>query len=179
MSGRDVMCAICITMVLVMLFGNKKVKVFPILWQQIKVFQNDKSKKISAWDLICFLGMPIALGAILTFGLDCLIDKELATVLTTVFSFVFTILFGFAAILVSKLNSTNGIEKRVVRETFVSLMTCTLFALISAIISICIITVDNRMAEKILSFGLLCISLMMIMLLLLVVKRTFTVYCEG
>lgn len=44
-----------------------------------------------------------SLAIILTIGFRCIIDDDLASVLTTVFAFVFTVLFGFAAILVGKI----------------------------------------------------------------------------
>ena len=73
--------------------------------------------------MFVFIFFPIVLSVIITFGFGSIIDDTLAGVLTTVFAFVFTVLFGFAAILVGKLDCDNEIEKQVVGETFVSIMT--------------------------------------------------------
>lgn len=179
MSGRIALGITCAVIAIVMVLCNKKVGVYRILGQQFRVFTNNKNNKFSLWDLTCFIVMPLVIGAILAFGLNCVINNELAAVFTTVFSFVFTILFGFVAILVSKLDSASGIVKRVIKETFVSLMTCTLLALVATILSIGILLVQNIVVVKILSFGVLSLSFIMIMLILMCSKRTYIIYCEN
>ena len=83
---------------------------------------------------------------IITIGFESPVDKNLAGVLTTVFAFVFTVLFGFAAILVGKMDGSNGIEKRVVGETFVSIVTSTILSLIAAVLYIVIIKIECETA---------------------------------
>ena len=109
MPNKIVLISIAIVIVCAMLFGNKKVRVLPVLIKQLQVFKNAKTNKISVWDIICFIFFPIALAVLIAFGFECVIDDDLAGVLTTVFAFVFTVLFGFAAILVGKLDSNNEI----------------------------------------------------------------------
>lgn len=99
MYGKAVLVIATTVIILLMLFGNAKVRVFSVLVNQIKVFKNAKTEKLSWWDIVCFIIMPICLAIILTIGFRCIIDDDLASVLTTVFAFVFTVLFGFAAIL--------------------------------------------------------------------------------
>ena len=97
MYGKAVLVIATTVIILLMLFGNAKVRVFSVLVNQIKVFKNAKTEKLSWWDIVCFIIMPICLAIILTIGFRCIIDDDLASVLTTVFAFVFTVLFGFAA----------------------------------------------------------------------------------
>ena len=111
MYGKAVLVIATTVIILLMLFGNAKVRVFSVLVNQIKVFKNAKTEKLSWWDIVCFIIMPICLAIILTIGFRCIIDDDLASVLTTVFAFVFTVLFGFAAILVGKMESNNDIER--------------------------------------------------------------------
>ena len=116
---------------------------------------------------------------IITLGIGCIIDDALAGVLTTVFAFVFTVLFGFAAILVGKLDSNNEIEKQVVGETFVSIMTSNILSLVAAILSIMVVITNNNVVSMILSICIYSFSFMIIMLLLMISKRTFIIYCNN
>ena len=100
MPNKIVLIVIAVLIVCAMLFGNKKVRVLPVLMKQLQVFKNAKTNKISIWDIICFVILPIALAVLIAIGFGCVIDNSLAGVLTTVFAFVFTVLFGFSAILV-------------------------------------------------------------------------------
>lgn len=179
MPNKIVLIITAVVIVCVMLFGNKKVRVFPVLMKQLQVFKNAKTDKISIWDIICFAVMPIVLAVVVALGFGCKIDNTLAEVLTTVFAFVFTVLFGFAAILVGKLDSNNEIEKQVVGETFISIMTSNILSLIVAVLSIVIIVTNNEIASLVLSICIYSLSFMIIMLLLMISKRTFIIYCSN
>ena len=176
MPFRTILIVIAVVIVLTMLFGNKKVRVFQVLKNQIKVFKNAKKNKTSIWDIICFVIFPIVLAVILVIGLDYEINETLAGVLTTVFAFVFTVLFGFAAIIVGKLDSKNELEKKVVEETFISIMSATVLSLISVICSIIVVKIETGWAVSLVSAIVYSVSIMTIMLLLLVAKRTFIIY---
>ena len=136
MPSKIILIVMAMVIVCMMLFGNKKVRILSVLIKQLQVFKNAKTDKISVWDIVCFIFFPIVLSVIITFGFGSIIDDTLAGVLTTVFAFVFTVLFGFAAILVGKLDCDNEIEKQVVGETFVSIMTSNILSLIAYILSI-------------------------------------------
>ena len=162
-----------------MLFGNKKVRVFQVLLKQLLVFRNAKTGKMSIWDILCFVCFPIVLALLITIGYGCIIDNKLAGVLTTVFAFVFTVLFGFAAVLVGKLDSKNEIEKQVVGETFVSIMTSNILSLVSAILSVASFITNREITVLILSILIYSFTFMIIMLLLMISKRTFIIYCSN
>lgn len=178
MMNRMIFLIIIILFILMMFF-NKKVCLTQLFIKQIKVFRNDRAKKISIWDLMCFIVFPIIISALITFGLSYRINVGLAETLTTVFSLVFTILFGFAAVIVEKSMSDNPKKKRVVGETFVSIVTSTVLSLFAAIISILLTTIKTILTISILSFVLLDLSFTIMMLLLMITKRTFVIYCEG
>lgn len=179
MPNKIVLIVIAVLIIGAMLFGNKKVRVLPVLMKQLQVFKNAKTDKTSIWDIICFIILPIALAALIAIGFGCVVDDNLAGVLTTVFAFVFTVLFGFAAILVGKLDSNNEIEKQVVGETFVSIMSSNILLLIAAIVSIVIIITNNETSRLVLSIIIYSFSFMIIMLLLMISKRTFIIYCSN
>lgn len=71
------------------------------------------------------------LSLIVALVFDVAITTEVASAFTTIFSIIFTILFGFATILVGRISSTNVIEKQIVSETFVSIISASLLALIA------------------------------------------------
>ena len=179
MPSKIILIVMAMVIVCMMLFGNKKVRILSVLIKQLQVFKNAKTDKISIWDIVCFIFFPIVLSVIITFGVGSIIDDTLAGVLTTVFAFVFTVLFGFAAILVGKLDCDNEIEKQVVGETFVSIMTSNILSLIASILSIAIIITGDEKAKLILTICVYSFSFMIIMLLLMISKRTFIIYCEN
>ena len=179
MPSKIILIVMAMVIVCMMLFGNKKVRILSVLLKQLQVFKNAKTDKISVWDIVCFIFFPIVLSVIITFGFGSIIDDTLAGVLTTVFAFVFTVLFGFAAILVGKLDCDNEIEKQVVGETFVSIMTSNILSLIASILSIAIIIPGDEKAKLILTICVYSFSFIIIMLLLMISKRTFIIYCEN
>lgn len=81
--------------------------------------------------------------------------------------------------MVGKLDCNNQIEKQVVGETFVSIMTSNILSLIASILSIAIIITDGDKVNLILSICVYSFSFMIIMLLLMISKRTFIIYCEN
>lgn len=167
--------AILIIIIVIML-SNRKVRVFPELVKQFKVFKNADTNKISIYDLLSFFVMPIILAGIIVIGYGCKIDNAIAEVLTTVFTFVFTILFGYATLLVGKLDSDNSIEKQVVGETFITIMTSNILSLLTVIISIVIINNHDNFIGLFLSICAYSFSFIIVMLLLMILKRTFIIY---
>lgn len=87
MQNRDWISVVCV-LLCCMLFGNRKVRLWALIKEQIKVFRNDRKKRISPWDCICFLLLPMVISLILVFKLNCTISIGLAELLTTVFSIV-------------------------------------------------------------------------------------------
>lgn len=179
MLRKSVLIVIALIIIFLMLFGNKKVRVFPVLIKQLQVFTNAKTEKISLWDILCFIIMPIVLAISIAIGFECIVNDVLAGVLTTVFALVFTVLFGFAAILVGKINSNNAIEKQVVGETFISIMSSNILSLMATVLSIVIIITTNEIVIVVLSIFIYSFSFMIIMMLLMISKRTFIIYCNN
>jgi len=166
-------------LIVTMLVFNKKVSLVRVFNKQLQVFKNARTGKISLWDITCFIIIPIIISLLIVFGLPYQIDIKLAEILTTVFSLVFTILFGFAAVIVERSESDNFKKKRVIGETFVSIVASTVLSLFAAIISILLIKIENNIAVSILSVILFTISFHIVMLLLMITKRTFVIYCED
>lgn len=164
---------------LIMLLGNKKVRILSVLQKQFMIFKNAKTGRFSPWDFCCFVVFPIILAMILGYRLKVVIDEQLAQLLTTVFSLVFTVLFGFAAIIVGKIESPNGLEKQVASETFISVISATWLSLVAAILSILIMQIQNMVIVRMFSVCVYAISFITVMLLLMVTKRTYKIYCKS
>lgn len=179
MQNKNIWIFIVIALVAVMLIGNRKVRLGAVLKEQLYVFRNAKNNNISVYDCCCFLVFPWVVSGICVCKLDFVVKKELAELLTTVFSIVFTVLFGFAAVMVGKIDSENKKEKQVAEETFVSIVSATLMSLISAVISIFLTEIQSEIAVKVMSIGLIGSSLIVVMLLLLITKRTFLLYIDN
>lgn len=107
MMNRTIIILSIIALFTIMIFFNKKVNLVHLFVRQIQVFKNARTNKLSLWDLICFIISPIIISVLIVFGLQYQIDASLAETLTTVFSLVFTILFGFAAVIVERSESDN------------------------------------------------------------------------
>lgn len=179
MNDKIIWYIAVIAILFIMIFCNRKVRLFALIKEQFLVFKNDKKKKISVWDLICFFGFPIAVSCILVFALKFIIQDNLANLLTTVFSVIFTVLFGFAAIMVSKIDSQNKTEKQVAEETFVSIVSSTILSLITAILSIIITQIESTIGLQIVSVAIITLSLIIVMLILMITKRTFFLYVKN
>ena len=134
-----------IVILICMLFLNPKVNIIKILIKQLSVFKNAKNEKISVWDLVCFIVAPIVLAILLVFILGYDISNSVASVLTTVYAFVFTVL-----------------------------------SLINAIASIILLNIneDSECVRNLVSAIIYSISFITIMLLLMITKRTFIIYCD-
>ena len=165
------------TLFLIMIFFvNRKVRLFAIVNEQIQVFKNAKKKKLSLWDILCFCVFPLIVAIIFVYKLNFIVDDDLANLLTTVYSVIFTVLFGFATIMISKIDSQNKLEKQVAEETFVSIVSSTVLSLIAAIVAIVLTQMDYAPCLRILSTIILALSIMIILLILLITKRTFYLY---
>lgn len=175
MSKTIIVYIIVGVIIVLMFFCNRKVCVFPIIKRQMQVFKNAKTQKTSIWDIITFIVLPFVLSIIVVWIFKIVIGVELASVLTTVFAFVFTMLFGFATILVGKVESENEIEKQVVQETLLSIITSNILSLVTSVLSVSLIIVKNEIMISVLSTLVFYASFIIILLLLLVSKRFFRV----
>ena len=176
--NRQFWVGILIVLVAIMLF-NQKVNLVRLLIKQLDVFKDARTGKRSIWDIICFFVFPIVIATIIVFGIPYRITSRLAEILTTVFSLVFTILFGFAAVIVEKRDSDNAMKRKIISETFVSIITSTSHSLFAAFVSILLTSLTTDLYVSILSVVLFAVSFHIVMLLLMITKRTFVIYCEG
>lgn len=54
MQNKYWLIAVTVMIVCMMLFGNRKVRVFSVFRRQLQIFKDARKEKISVWDIICF-----------------------------------------------------------------------------------------------------------------------------
>jgi len=170
--------ALTVILIATMLF-NRKARIVKVFVEQLKVFKNDRTQKVYFWDILSFIVCPTLLSLIMVIWYDFRIDKEFAQILTTAFSLIFTLLLAFKAILIGKKNSGNEIEKEVIKQTFVSVVSASVLSMIGIILSITIMLASNCVVLMISTMSILALSFMTIMLLLMIIKRTFVIFTRD
>ena len=169
---------VIITVIIVMLFGNRKTRVTQILAAQLRVFRNAKTRKTSIWDSICFIVMPVIVAIIISFALGWEINSDTFTgILALILVLIATALeFMFLA---RRTESDNKVKKQVMDETFVSILTSNVLSLFTAILSIVVLEVYDSIAKKILTACIYSAVLMIAMLILLILKRIFALFIDN
>lgn len=178
MLNETIWGIITVIIALVMLLGNRKVRVTQVLVAQLRVFRNAKTGKISIWDGICFVVMPVIVAAIISFGLGWEINSDTLTgILVLILVLIATALeFMF---LTRRTESDNKVKKQVMNETFVSVLTANVLSLFTAILSIVVIGVYDSIAKKILTACIYSALLMVAMLILMILKRIFALFIDN
>ena len=76
MSDKYIWICVVGLISILMLFFNRKVRLFSLIKEQMLVFKNDKSGKISLWDIISFFAFPLIISLILVYKLDFTVDVD-------------------------------------------------------------------------------------------------------
>lgn len=172
----------CLSMLLI--FINPKIRFLNLFVKQFKVFvrynKNSSKQKTSTIDVLSFIVAPIVVSSLLVWGFGFVFEIEVANLLVTVFSIIFTVLFGFISVLVGKANSTNKIEKQLVSETFTSIVSAMLLSIISAIFLIIYVSAKRHVIfDSVISNLVIWFSIVSILLLLMITKRSFVIFSKA
>lgn len=111
---------ICLIGLLLIIVFNPQIQLTRIFVEQFKVYKNDKTHKISMFDILSFLIAPICISILTSVSLPYEKVATSAGTIMTVFSIVATLLLSFLALLVDK-STTNQKEKEVIDQTFVTI----------------------------------------------------------
>lgn len=111
---------ICLIGLLLIIVFNPKIQLTRIFVEQFKVYKNDKTHKISMFDILSFLIATICISILTSVSLPYEKVATSAGTIMTVFSIVATLLLSFLALLVDK-STTNQKEKEVIDQTFVTI----------------------------------------------------------
>jgi len=179
MNDFDIFLLIGVVVMILTMLINPKLRIIPIILEQFRVYRNFKTNKPSFYDFITFLVAPILVAIILVLNFDYTFDLNISNVLITVFSIIFTLLFGFATLLISRTDTPSNIEKRVIGETFISIMSCMLTSLFAAVFLIVLsFNQLNAFWTKSLTVTVVYLGLHCLALLLMITKRIFIIFSE-
>ena len=170
---------ICAVVLLVIVALNPKVQLTKIFVEQFKVYKNDKTKKISPYDILSFLIVPIAFAVLVAFSLPY--DKIISAsdTIITVFSIVATLLLSFLALLVDK-STTNKTEKELVKQTFVTITIDIIYSIFVVVLFAIPYFVDLNCVVKKIFVGLVAFLIIKILLnVFMILKRVFAVLSNG
>ena len=170
---------ICAVVLLVIVALNPKVQLTKIFVEQFKVYKNDKTKKISPYDILSFLIVPIAFGVLVAFLLPY--DKIISAsdTIITVFSIVATLLLSFLALLVDK-STTNKTEKELVKQTFVTITIDIVYSIFVVLLFAITYFVDFNCVVKKIFIGLVAFLIVKILLnVFMILKRVFSVLSNS
>lgn len=170
---------ICVLVVLVLVVFNPKVQLTKIFVEQFKVYTNDKTRKISPYDIVSFIVAPIVLSVIVALSLPYEEMSNASETIITVFSIVATLLLSFLALLVDK-STTNSKEKEVVKQTFVTITVDIIYSIFVVVLFAIPYFIElNAIFEKIF-VGVVSFLIIKILLnVFMILKRVFAVLNDG
>lgn len=170
---------ICAVILLVIIALNPKVQLTKIFLEQYKVYKNDKAKKISPYDILSFLVIPIALAILVAWSLPYDEMISASDTIITVFSIVATLLLSFLALLVDK-STIKKTEKELVKQTFVTITIDIIYSIFVVVLFAIPYFVNlNRVFKKIF-VGIIAFLIIKILLnVFMILKRVFAVLSNG
>ena len=170
---------ICALVVLVLVAFNPKVQLTKIFVEQFKVYTNDKTKKISPYDMVSFIVAPIVLSSIVALSLPYEEMSKASETIITVFSIVATLLLSFLALLVDK-STTDSKEKEVVKQTFVTITIDIIYSIFVVLLFAIPYFIElSAIFEKIF-VGIVAFLIIKILLnVFMILKRVFAVLSDG
>lgn len=170
---------VCVLFLLVVVALNPKVQLIKIFVEQFKVYKNDKTKKISLYDIISFICIPIVLSIFVAVSLSYEEISEASSTIITVFSLVATLLLSFLALLVDK-STTNSKEKEIVKQTFVTITIDIVYSIFVVVLFAIPYFVELNLIFGQIFIGLVAFLIIKILLnVFMILKRVFAVLSEG
>jgi F0F1-type ATP synthase assembly protein I len=166
---------VCTVVLLVFIAFNPKVQITRIFIEQLKVYTNDKTRKISLYDIASFIVTPIILAVIFAIALPYEELEKASGTIITVFSLVATLLLSFLALLVDK-STTSSKEKEVVKQTFVTITIDIVYSIfVVVLLAIPYFVVLSSIFEQIF-VGMIAFLVIKILLnVFMILKRVFAV----
>lgn len=172
---------ILLYLILLLIFLNPKNRILKLIKLQFSIFYNNKTKRVSWYDLLVFLLFPIFLTSIICFGFNIYLTKEIIEILLTIISIVFAIIFSAFSFNSAK-ELENNTKKIVSRELNILLFTESELTVIEIVLLILhyliydFINLDSNsfvIFSKILSFIEICICFFILNLIFITIKRLF------
>lgn len=166
---------ICAIILLAAIAFNPKVRLVKIFLEQLKIYRNDNTKRISIYDIFTFIIVPIALAVMIACSLSYDDMNAASNTIITVFSIVATLLLSFLALLVDK-STTNATEKELVKQTFVTITIDIIYSIFVVVLFAIPYFVKLNDVFKQIFVGMVTFLIIKILLnVLIILKRVFAV----
>ena len=136
MTAIQIFLLIVVLLSIIIGLFNSKIRIVTVFAQQFKIYRNNRTNKLSFFDLFCFLGIPLIVSCSIVWGFGFYFSEAVTNILLTVFSIVFSVAFSILSIIASKSNSKDEVEQRVASETFTSITSLTLQLFLSLLLLI-------------------------------------------
>lgn len=170
---------ICVVVLLAIVAFNPKVQLVKIFIEQFKVYHNDNTKKLSLYDIVSFIVIPVALSVIVALSLPYDELSDASDTIITVFSIVATLLLSFLALLVDK-STTNSTEKELVKQTFVTITVDIIYSIFVVILFAIPYFIDLNCIFEYIFVGIVAFLIIKILLnVFMILKRVFAVLDDG
>lgn len=170
-------CISIITISLICMLLTKKIRCLDLFKDTLLIFKDNRTKKIYSHDIIAFFVCPIAISIAIVVGFDFYFSCQIANTLLTTFSIIFTLLFGVLSLLTSSLDSENKTKSKISSEAFTAVSFCmfsSFCTLLFLIVYIILIEkILNIVCFQILSAIIMSLGINMIMVFLMVIKRSY------
>lgn len=182
MNAKFWVCIVVLILSICLMLANKKIRCLKMIEDLIHIFYDNRTNKLSIFDIICFFICPVAVGTSVVIGFHYYFSNEVANALLTIFSILFTLLFGVMSLLTSSLNSSDSTKKKISNEAFTAVsftMFTSLIVLLLVIIYIALLEkIESIVCFQIMSGAIITIATNMVMLFFMIIKRSYVTSIE-
>lgn len=167
---------ICVVVILsAAILFNRKINILKIVKKQFAVYRNDKTKRVSVYDIFAFIVFPIIISIVLVFLIDYEFMSNRLDTMITILSIAATVLFSFLTLLMDKTQGEENEEvKKVSNETYVTIIMTILYALLSVIVLVIYFFIPKTVVLYQIFNAIIYLMLIKILLnILMILKRMF------
>lgn len=182
MEWYKILVIVLCTVFIIFIFFNDKIKIglFVSGYSDLLAKYRDGNKiGTSLVNIFTFILFPLSLPFGIVYGFNYYFNLDVANALLTVFSIIFTILFGTIAIVSYKNKNDSKIRQEVASQTFsftIMVLILSIFVVSLLIIYIPTIKYDNYVFLTILTSIIMALAIHIFLILLVIIKRIFRLY---
>lgn len=182
MEWYKILVIVLCTVFVVFIFSNDKIKIglFASGYSDLlSKYKDGKKVGTSLINIITFILFPLSVPCGIVYGFNYCFNLDVANALLTVFSIIFTILFGTIAIVSYKNKNDSKIRQDVASQTFsftIMVLILSIFVVVLLIVYIPIIKYNNFVSLSIFTCIIIFLAIHIFLILLVIIKRIFRLY---
>lgn len=176
-----------IVVLLILCCANSKLLVHKIILKHILSLRNDRTNKISLWDIITLLIFPFIISGVMTFAFNIFIED--VNVLLTVFSIFAALLFNFLMLIIQMkddeqvkgkfINTETNVTKyyQCLSETYYNVSFAILISIIEIMLLLFISMIDTSIKVfYVINMITWAFMIVFFLTLIMILKRIFIIY---